>query len=79
MSLQGEGEDHVVGGGEGEGLQELEDLAEDDTSHPPPSHHLPHFSMAIILELQIKFTISKLIKKIGVIPSCPEEKYDIFY
>ena len=42
MSLQCEGEDHVVGGGQGESLQEFENLAEDQTSHPPSVQDLPH-------------------------------------
>ena len=40
MSLHGEREDHVVGGGDGEGLEELEDLAEHPAGHPAV-HDLP--------------------------------------
>ena len=33
---------HVVGGGEGKRLQELEDLTEGQTSNPVPVKYLPH-------------------------------------
>ena len=42
MSLHGQGQDHVVGGAQGESLQEFENLAEDQTSHPPSVQDLPH-------------------------------------
>ena len=40
MSLYREGEDHVVGGGDGEGLEELKELAERPARHPAV-HDLP--------------------------------------
>ena len=40
--LQGQGQDHVVGGGEGVGLEKLEYLAEYKTSQPLPVQDLPH-------------------------------------
>ena len=40
MTLHGEGEDHVVRGGDGVGLEELEELAEHPARHPAV-HDLP--------------------------------------
>ena len=40
MPLYGESEDHVVGGGDGVGLEELEELAEHPAGHPAV-HDLP--------------------------------------
>ena len=42
VSLHGQGQDHVVGGAQGESLQEFENLAEDQASHPPSVQDLPH-------------------------------------
>ena len=42
VSLHCQGQDHVVGGGEGERLQELEDLAEHQPSHPLAVEDLPY-------------------------------------
>ena len=41
MSLHCECEDHVVGGAQGEGLQEFENLAENQTSYPSSVEDLP--------------------------------------
>ena len=40
VTLHGEGEDHVVRGGDGVGLEELEELAEHPARHPAV-HDLP--------------------------------------
>ena len=40
MPLHGKGEDHVVRGGDGVGLEELEELAEHPARHPAV-HDLP--------------------------------------
>ena len=41
VPLHRQGQDHVVGGAQGEGLQELENLAENQSSNPLSTQDLP--------------------------------------
>ena len=77
MPVNGQGDEHVVGGGQGVGLEKLEHLAEDQTSQPLSVQYLPdQLTCRLVLNIHVHCPIDKSSLSFDPCNTCHGEESD---